>query len=55
MSSALLLLHAVGGVYSLLQVAQVVQAVEDTDDIDAVGDGFLHEGIHHIVSVRSVA
>ncbi len=54
MSSALLLLHSVGGVHGLLQIAQVVQAVEDTDDVDTIGDGFLHESIHHVIRVRTV-
>ncbi len=55
MPSALLLLHAVGGVHGLLQVAQIVQTVKDTDDVDAVGDGLLHESVHHIIGVRPVA
>ena len=45
----------VGGLYSGLQIADIVQAVENTDDIDTVGDGFLHEILHHVVCIVIVA
>ena len=55
MSSSLFLFHPVGGVYRLLQVAQVIETVEDTDNVDTVGNGFLHERIHHIVRIRAIS
>ena len=55
MPSAFLLLHPVGGVYRLLQVAQVVQAVKNTDNINAVGNGFFYEIIHHVIRIRTVS
>ena len=55
MASAFLLLHPVGGVYGLLQIAQVIQTVKNTNDIDTVGNGLLYEGIHHIIRIGSVA
>ena len=45
----------VGRLHRRLQVADVVEAVEDADDVDAVGHGFLHEILHHIVGVVVVS
>ena len=55
MSPALLLLHPVGCIHRLLQIPQIVKAVENTDNVDAVGNGLLHEGIHHIIRIGPIA
>ena len=55
MAPAFLLLHPVGGIYSLLQIAQVVETVKDTDNVNSVGDGLLDKSVHHVVRIGPVA
>ena len=45
----------VGSLYGGLQVSQVVQTVKNTDDVNSVCNGFLHEILYHVVSVRTVS
>ena len=54
MSSAFPCLDLIGGIYCFLQIAQVVQAVKNTDNINAVGNGFFHKTVYHIIRIGPV-
>ena len=36
------------------QIADIVQSIKNTDDVDAVGDGFLDEILHHVIGIMPV-
>ena len=43
------------GLHGPLDVAGIIQGVEDAHHVDAVFDGFLAEGVHHVVGIVLVA